>query len=67
MICYECEREIQAGVISAKDAIALNKKLLGRQISRFFCAECLAEYLDIDKNDLPGMVEDFKLQGCSLF
>ena len=67
MICHECEREIQAGVISAKDTIALNKKLLGRQINRFFCAECLAEYLGIDKDDLPGKVEDFKEQGCTLF
>lgn len=67
MTCHECELEIQDDIITAKGTIALNKKLLGRGITRFFCAGCLAEYLDIDKNDLPEMAERFKEQGCSLF
>lgn len=67
MMCHECEQEIQDGTITAKDTIALNKKLLGRQLRLFFCADCLAEYLDIEKAELPDLVERFKEQGCSLF
>jgi len=67
MTCCECEQKVQDGVISIKDTIALNKKMLGRQINRYFCADCLAEYLDIETGDLPEMVDDFKSQGCKLF
>lgn len=67
MICHECEQEIVKGVITAKDTIGLNKKLLGRQITRFFCEVCLADYLDITTDALPDMVERFKEQGCELF
>jgi len=67
MTCRECERKIQDGIITAKDAIALNKKLLGRQLILFFCADCLAEYLDVEKTELPDLVDRFKEQGCSLF
>jgi hypothetical protein len=67
MNCCECEQEIRSGIITAKDIIALNKKLLGRQITRYFCENCLAEYTDIEKSSLPEMVEDFKNQGCKLF
>ena len=67
MICHECDREIKNDIITAKDIIALNKKLLGRKIIVFFCADCLAEFLGIEKFDLPKMVERFKNQGCTLF
>ena len=66
-ICRECEREIKKTNISAKDSIALNKKLLNRQITSFFCASCLAKYLEIEESDLPELVERFKEQGCKLF
>jgi hypothetical protein len=67
MSCCECEQEIRNGLITVKDITALNKKLLGRQINRYFCESCLAEYLEIEINSLPEMVEDFKSQGCKLF
>ncbi len=67
MICRECDKEIQNGIITGKDAVALNKKLLGRQRTQFFCATCLAEYLDIPVEELPDLAERFKEQGCTLF
>jgi DNA-directed RNA polymerase subunit RPC12/RpoP len=67
MKCHECEQEIKNDIISKKDVLALNKKLLGRGITRYFCAECLAEYLGIEKSELPDLVEQFKQQGCTLF
>jgi len=67
MICHECEHEIQAGVITVKDIVALNKKLLGRQVGRYFCMKCLAEYLETDEAGLLDKVQAFKEQGCTLF
>ena len=67
MICHECDREIKNDVITARYIIALNKKLLGRKIVVFFCADCLAESLGVEKCDLLEMVERFKNQGCTLF
>ena len=29
-----------------KDSIALNKKLLGKEVENFYCLPCLAEYLN---------------------
>jgi hypothetical protein len=59
--CCLCESEPD------KIAIGLNKKLLGRNVTKLFCISCLAEYLDITVEDLLAKVEDFKLQGCILF
>ena len=67
IVCHECEQEITNDIITAKDIIALNKKLLGRKIIIFFCADCLAESLGIEKSELPEMAERFKNQGCTLF
>jgi hypothetical protein len=50
-----------------KDAVGLNKKLLGRGIARFLCMTCLAEHLDISVDNLYDKIEDFKNQGCKLF
>lgn len=50
-----------------KDVIALNKKLLGRSIDKFFCMNCLADYLSITVDELLDKIEEFKDQGCTLF
>jgi len=59
--CYLCETELD------KIVIGLNKKLLGRKIVRFYCLNCLAEYLDVTPDELLAKVEEFKAQGCKLF
>jgi transposase-like protein len=59
--CYLCESELD------KIAVGLNKKLLGRDIQRFYCLDCLAEYLEVTTEILLEKVEEFKLQGCTLF
>lgn len=50
-----------------KDCIALNKKLLGRNIEKFMCITCLADYLGCIEDDLFVKIEEFKEQGCTLF
>lgn len=59
--CNVCEIALN------KNTIGLNKKLLGRNIQRFLCMDCLATYLEITKNDLLEKIEEFKAQGCKLF
>lgn len=59
--CYLCDAELD------KIAVGLNKKLLGRNVTRFYCLSCLANYLDVTGEDLLAKVEDFKKQGCKLF
>lgn len=59
--CYLCE----AGI--GKTAIGLNKKLLSNDVARFYCLDCLANYLDVTADELLAKVEEFKAQGCKLF
>lgn len=54
-------------VISNKNHIGLNKKLLGRKVERFYCIDCMAEYFEITTEELLDKIEDFKAQGCGLF
>lgn len=50
-----------------KDAIGINKKLLGTSITNFYCIECLADYLGCTVDELLDKIEEFKEEGCKLF
>lgn len=50
-----------------KDTVGINKKLLGKNISNFYCMECLADYLECSVEDLYEKIEEFKEEGCTLF
>lgn len=60
-ICVEC------GVSLKKDELALSRKILGRNITNYYCINCLAETLDCDLDDLVVKIQEFKEQGCTLF
>ncbi|MBR0225679.1 MAG: hypothetical protein IJL92_06435 [Thermoguttaceae bacterium] len=60
--CYVCGKEI-----AKRDEIGLNKKLLGRDTTRFYCIECLAAEYDVDVDFLLEKIELWKEQGCALF
>lgn len=60
--CYVCAKDSLS-----KDEVGLNKKLLGRKITQFFCLNCLAKYLEITSEELLAKIEEFKAQGCKLF
>jgi hypothetical protein len=60
--CYICNKENLS-----KNEIGLNKKLLGRQVSRFYCIDCLAKYLEVSSEELLAKIEEFSSQGCVLF
>ena len=50
-----------------KDTIGINMKLLGTDISKFYCLDCLADYLGCTVDDLLEKIEEFKDEGCTLF
>jgi len=60
--CYICGKEALS-----KNEIGLTKKLLDKDSKRFYCLDCLAEYLEIDTEFLLAKVEELKEQGCKLF
>ena len=61
IICNLC------GNIPKKDHIALNKKLLGRNIDKYFCLGCLADFFNCTVDDLLIKISEFKERGCMLF
>jgi hypothetical protein len=60
--CYVCEK-----TITEKNEIGLNLKLLGRNATRFYCYNCLADSFEITVEELFAKIEEFKTQGCKLF
>ena len=50
-----------------KDTIGINKKLLGEDVSTYYCMDCLADYLGCEVQDILDKIEEFKEQGCKLF
>ena len=60
--CVICEKQDLD-----KDTIGINKKLLGTEITNFYCMECLAECLECTVDELLDKIEEFKSEGCTLF
>lgn len=50
-----------------RNTVGINKKLLGKDISNFYCMDCLAEYLECTVDELLDKIEEFKAEGCKLF
>lgn len=50
-----------------KETIGINKKLLGLEITNYYCMDCLADYLECSVEDLLAKIEEFKAEGCKLF
>ena len=55
------------GKRASTDEVALNQKLLGMQIGRFFCIDCLAVRLDTTPEYLQKLIVQFKEKGCTYF
>lgn len=60
--CYICGKE---GL--SRNEIGLTKKLLDLKATRFYCLDCLVDYLEVDTEFLLAKIEEFKEQGCKLF
>ena len=59
--CMLCRTQVNNEILS------LNRKLLGRNIKKYFCLYCLAEYLFCTEDDLKTQILEYKTQGCALF
>ncbi|MBQ7629033.1 MAG: hypothetical protein IJS81_02285 [Selenomonadaceae bacterium] len=51
----------------SKNEVGINKKLLGMKSKNFYCIECLANFLEVEPQDILDKIEDFKNDGCKLF
>ena len=60
--CKICDKKV-----NKNDDIAMNLKLLGRNMDDYFCKKHLMEYLEIDKEQWNTYINEFKLSGCALF
>lgn len=60
--CFICGKENLS-----RDEIGLNKKLISKDIDKFQCINCLADYLEIYVEDLEERVIEFKDSDCILF
>ena len=60
--CVLCEKKKKK-----KNEIGINQKLLGEQITTFYCLDCLADYLGVSVEEILDKIEEFKEQGCKLF
>lgn len=49
------------------ETIAMNLKLIGRNITEFYCKKHLLKEYEISEQQFNEMIEDFKSQGCQLF
>ncbi len=62
MKCVVCEKSPLT-----RNEIGINKKLLGADVRNFFCLQCLAEYLEVEVQDILDKIEEFRAEGCKLF
>lgn len=60
--CYVCGKSPLS-----KDEIGLTKKIIDRKTKSFYCLSCMAEYLEVTEDELLAKIEDFKIEGCTLF
>ncbi len=60
--CHNCPEKVLD-----KDTVALNLKLLGREITDFYCLECMAESLEVTVQDLRDKIASYKEGDCELF
>lgn len=60
--CYVCGKSPLS-----KDEVGITKKLIDKKTTNFYCLTCLAEYFEVDEEELVAKIEEFKNEGCTLF
>ena len=59
--CMNCNRPLTA------DEVAVHRKLVSREATRFMCKTCLAAYFGVPEEKIDQKIIQFKRQGCLLF
>lgn len=60
--CYVCGK-----LDLSKDEVGITRKLIDKKTEKFYCLNCLAEYLEVTTEELLSKIEEFKDEGCTLF
>lgn len=60
--CYVCGK-----TPLSKDEIGITKKMIDKKTINFYCLPCLAEYFEVEEEELVAKIEEFKNEGCTLF
>jgi hypothetical protein len=60
--CYVCGKKNLT-----RNEIGLNAKLIGRDVKKYHCLQCMAEYLELSVEELEERIHEFKDAGCVLF
>lgn len=58
---------MQCGKALTYNEIGAHKKFINRGARQFLCRGCLAASLNVDPELIDRKIEQFKLQGCTLF
>lgn len=61
MTCKQCGKPL------TYNEIGLNKKLVGKTQTEFYCKRCLAEFLNVSVQRLDEKQQQFIDVGCCLF
>lgn len=60
--CKKC------GAALGSDDIAINQKLISRNVQEFFCIDCLAEYYRTTREVIQQRIDYYRKSGnCTLF
>ena len=58
----------QCGAPLGNDDIAINQKLISRNVQEFFCIDCLAEYYKTTREVIQQRIDYYRASGnCTLF
>ena len=58
---------MRCGKALTYNEVGAYKKFVNRGSRQFLCKACLAAKLDVTVEDIDRKIEQFKLQGCTLF
>ena len=59
--CCYCNEKL------SNDEVALNRKLIDKDVKEYMCLECMSEQFGCEVDDLKVKIDEFKEQGCTLF
>lgn len=60
-LCIKCQKTLTS------DEIGLHKKLVNRGATEYLCMQCLAERFNVSEEFLKRKIQEFRMQGCTLF
>lgn len=60
--CCKCDKRIKD-----KNVLAMNMKIHGKDVSKFYCKKCFKKLHDLSEDDWNDRLKMFKQSGCNLF